>query len=159
MKTAIYPGSFDPVTLGHLDIIKRGSGLFDKLIVAVLVNPGKHCAFSVAQRMEMLRTVCRDLPNVEVDSFTGLLADYVAIKGADAVLRGLRGTDDYISESRMALINRDLNPKMDTVFLVSSGEHAHISSSAVREIAAFGGDYSAYVPVEILPEVAACLNK
>lgn len=145
-RICIYPGSFDPVTVGHMDIIRRCTALFDRVIVAVLHNPAKKGCFPVETRLEMLRRACSALPRVEVRAFTGLLVDAVRETGAAAVVRGLRSPADYESEKTMAHINAELLPGMETVFLLTRPEQAHISSSAVRELASFGGRFEEYVP-------------
>lgn len=149
MKTAIYPGSFDPVTLGHLDIIKRASGLFDKLIIGILVNPNKIPLFSLEERISMLREVTREIPNIEITGFEGLLVDYCRMNQIDGIIRGVRGAMDFDYELPMAQINQSLYPKTQTVFLAASPEYSYISSSGVKELASFGGDYSGMVPEEV----------
>lgn len=146
-KVCIYPGSFDPMTLGHVDIIQRACTLFDRVIVAVLHNPAKKGCFTVEERMEMIRAACAHLPPVEVAAFDGLLVDAVKKSGAHAVVRGLRAVSDFESEKTMAQLNAELLPGMETLFMMTKPEHSHVSSSAVREIASFGGDFSRYVPV------------
>ncbi len=152
MKTAICPGSFDPVTLGHLDIISRAAKIFDRIIVAVPVNPDKRYSFTVEERMEMLRTVCarEGLWNVEVDRVEGLLADYAKNKDAAVVVKGLRALTDFEYEFQQALTNKKLNPQLETMFLSTSAEHMFLSSSMVKQVAGFGGDISHFVPVCIL---------
>lgn len=152
MKTAICPGSFDPVTLGHLDIISRAAKIFDRIIVAVPVNPDKRYSFSVDERMEMLRTVCarEGLRNVEVDRVEGLLADYARDKEAAVVVKGLRALTDFEYEFQQALTNKKLNPQLETMFLSTSAEHMFLSSSMVKQVAGFGGDISHFVPECIL---------
>lgn len=145
-RICIYPGSFDPLTVGHVDIIRRCTALFDRVIVAVLHNPAKTGCFPVEERLEMIRRACDDLPQVETLAFHGLLVDAVRQTGAHAVVRGLRSPADYESEKTMAHINAELLPGLETVFLLTKPQQAHISSSAVRELASFGGDWSAYVP-------------
>lgn len=159
MKTAVCPGSFDPVTKGHLDIIKRATGLFDKVIVLVVVNPDKKPSFSVEERVEQLKKVTEMLPNVEVDSFSGLLADYLRATGACAIVKGLRAVSDFEYEFQMALTNRKLNPYAETVFLNTAAENMYLSSSMVKQIARFGGDISSFVPSEIYSEVKERLCK
>ena len=149
MKTAIYPGSFDPVTLGHLDIIKRASGLFDKLIIGILVNPNKIPLFSLKERISMLREVTREIPNIEITSFEGLLVEYCRMNQIDGIIRGVRGAMDFDYELPMAQINQSLFPKTQTVFLAASPEYSYISSSGVKELASFGGDYTGMVPEEV----------
>lgn len=147
MNAAIYPGSFDPMTLGHLDIIKRASIMFDELTVSVLDNKAKNALFSVEERVSILKEAVKDLPNVEVDSFNGLLVDYARRKNIHISVRGLRATTDFEYELQIAQTNRLLSKGiLDTVFLTTSLEYAYLSSSGVKEIAAFGGDISPCVP-------------
>ena len=143
---AIYPGSFDPITNGHLDLIARGSKLVDRLIVAILHNEAKQSLFSVAERVEMLEEVVRPYSNVEITSFDGLLVDYAAAHGANLILRGIRALSDYEYELQMALMNRRLNPSLETVFLLASEAHSFISSHLVKEVASLGGNVSGLVP-------------
>ncbi len=145
-KTAIYPGSFDPVTNGHIDIIQRGLRLFDKIIVAVLLNPKKNSLFSVEERLEMLTDSLKQFSNIEVDSFAGLLVDYAAEKKADAVLRGMRAVSDFEYEFQLALMNRRLNRNIQTVFLMTGLRWIFTSSSIIREAASFNADISGMVP-------------
>ncbi len=146
-KAAIYPGSFDPMTLGHLDVIKRASKMFDRLIVSVLNNKAKNSLFSVEERVSILKEATRDLPNVTVDSFNGLLIDYAREKDIHISVRGLRAITDFEYELQIAQTNRKLSQGMlDTVFLTTSLEYAYLSSSSVKEIAAFNGDISQCVP-------------
>lgn len=149
MKIAICPGSFDPVTLGHLDIISRASGLFDKVIVAVLCNMDKNPSFTVEERMELLRQVTAQYDNVEIDSFQGLLVDYAKEKGAVAVVKGLRAVSDFEYEFQMSMINKKLYADVETVYLNTSQEYMYLSSSVVKQIASFGGDISNFVPEAI----------
>ena len=147
MNAAIYPGSFDPMTLGHFDVIKRASKMFDRLIVSVLDNKAKNALFSVEERVSILKEAVKDLPNVEVDSFNGLLVDYARRKNLHISVRGLRATTDFEYELQIAQTNRLLSEGiLDTVFLTTSLEYAYLSSSGVKEIAAFGGDISPCVP-------------
>ena len=147
MNAAIYPGSFDPMTLGHFDVIKRASMMFDRLIVSVLDNKAKNALFSVEERVSILKEAVKDLPNVEVDSFNGLLVDYARRKNIHISVRGLRATTDFEYELQIAQTNRLLSKGiLDTVFLTTSLEYAYLSSSGVKEIAAFGGDISPCVP-------------
>jgi pantetheine-phosphate adenylyltransferase len=143
---AIYPGSFDPVTNGHLDLIERGAKLFDRLIVAVLHNLEKDPLFAVAERLEMLREVTRPWPNVEVDVFEGLLVDFARQKRAQVLLRGIRALSDYEYELQMALMNRKLEPKIETVFMMPAEAYSYLSSRLVREIARLGGPVKDLVP-------------
>lgn len=143
---AIYPGSFDPITNGHLDLIARGAKLFDKLIVAVLQNTDKEPLFSVEERTEMLRESVGQYPNVEVDSFNGLLVDYAATRGASVILRGIRAISDYEYELQMALMNSRLSPGIETVFLMSSEAYSFISSRLVKQVFGLRGNISGMVP-------------
>lgn len=151
MRIAVCPGSFDPVTLGHTDIINRASKLFDKVIVLVSVNSSKKYSFTPEERVEMIRTVTKNLDNVEVESNEGLLADYLKEKGACAIVKGLRAVSDFEYEFQMALANKKLCPDAETVFLVTSSENMYLSSSVVKEIASYGGDITGFVP-EIIRE-------
>ena len=159
MRIAIYPGSFDPVTLGHLDIIRRASGLFDRLIVAVMHNQNKKPMFSVEERKEMLRRTTADLPNVEIESFGGLLADYAHSKNACVLVKGLRAVSDCEYEFQMALANRKLNAELDTVFLMTSSEYMYLSSSVVKDIAVHGGSVAGFVPDEIVQDIVRRTRK
>lgn len=143
------------MTVGHLDVIRRAAALFDRVIVAVLHNPAKHGCFPVRERLLMLKDACREIPGVSVDSFDGLLVDFLRQTGARTVIRGLRSASDFEGEQTMAQINARLLPGMETVFLMARPEHGCVSSSVVREIAGFGGDVSPYVPKAILPRVRA----
>ncbi len=149
MVNAVYPGSFDPVTNGHIDIIKRAARIYDTLTVSVLNNKTKSPLFSVDERVKMLKEVCSGLENVKVDSFSGLLADYVRENDFKVVIRGLRAITDFEYELQMAQTNRKLVPEADTVFLTTSLEYAYLSSTTVREVASFGGDISQFVPDNI----------
>ncbi|MBE5780427.1 MAG: pantetheine-phosphate adenylyltransferase [Clostridiales bacterium] len=153
MKIAIYPGSFDPVTSGHMDIIQRSSRIFDKLIVAVLENKRKTPSFTVEERMEMIRKASADLPNVEVGTFSGLTVDYARLCNANAIVRGLRAISDFESELAMAAMNKRMAPELDTVILFTSSEWSFISSSVVKEMCSFGGDIHGLVPDCIAEEV------
>lgn len=153
MRIAVYPGSFDPVTNGHLDIIRRASKMFDKVIVLVSYNAKKRGGtFLPAERVDFIKR-CVDIPNVVVDSYQGLLADYVTIAGASAIVKGLRAVSDFEVEFQQALINRRLAPDVDTVFLVSSLENMYLSSSAVKEICLLGGEITDFVPAEIAKDI------
>lgn len=147
MKTAIYPGSFDPVTYGHLDVIKRAATMFDELTVSVLDNVNKIALFSVTERVNILKEVTKEMPNVKVDSFSGLLIDYARKKDVHIAIRGLRAVTDFEYELQIAQTNRTLSKgSLDTVFLTTSLEYAYLSSSSVKEIASFRGDVSQCVP-------------
>lgn len=155
MKRAVYPGSFDPVTNGHLDIIERAAELFDEVIVVVARNRAKKALFTVDERVEMLQAVTRHLPNVRTDAFCGLTVRYAKEQGAHVIIRGLRVLSDFENEMMMALMNRNQEPSVDTVFLMTSKDHAFLSSSAVKELASLGGDISALVPPEVAKRLAA----
>jgi pantetheine-phosphate adenylyltransferase len=149
MKTAIYPGSFDPITNGHLDIVRRGLDIFDRIIVAVLYNPAKKGLFPVQERLDMITTSLADIPGAEADSFEGLLIDYAKQKEAVAILRGLRAVSDFDYEFQMALMNRRLNRDVQTIFLMTGLRWIFTSSSIIKEAAAFGGDVSGMVPPHV----------
>ncbi|MBP1534337.1 MAG: pantetheine-phosphate adenylyltransferase [Ruminococcus sp.] len=150
MKIAVCPGSFDPITLGHLDIIERASKLFDKVIVLVSFNRNKNRAvFSTKERMEMIIAVTNNMDNVVVDCYDGLLADYLQLRGAEVIVKGLRAVSDFEYEFQMALANKKLYNGAETVFLTTAGENMFLSSSVVKEIASFGGDISGFVPPEV----------
>ncbi len=152
---AIYPGSFDPVTNGHLDLIERGAKIFDKLIVSVLRNSDKEPLFGVAERVEMLREATRRWSNVEADVFEGLLVDYARVKKAQVVLRGIRAVSDYEYELQMALMNRKLEPNLETVFMMPAETYSYISSRLVKEVFRLGGDISNLVPPSVLERLRA----
>lgn len=153
MRVAICPGSFDPVTLGHLDIINRARKLFDYVIVAVLINPSKKTSFTVEERIELLRRVTQGMQDIEIVGFEGLLADYAKIRSATAIVKGLRAVSDFEYEFQMALINKKLNPDVETIFLTTRSENMFLSSSVVKQIASFGGDISSLVPECILKDI------
>ena len=153
MKMAVCPGSFDPITFGHLDIVRRASGMFDRVIVAVLKNSAKQCTFSVAERVAMIEDSVRGLPNVTAASFDGLLADYTRIVNASVIVKGLRAMSDFEYEFQMALINQKINPDVETVFLSSRSEYMFMSSNIVREIARVGGDISQFVPEVLIDRI------
>ena len=159
MKIAIYPGSFDPVTLGHLDIIERASELFDKLIVVVMHNVSKFPIFTAEERMHLLRCVTDHLPNVEIDGYSGLLANYAGKRGACTIVKGLRAMSDFENEFSMALANRKLNPDVDTAFLMTSAEYMYLSSSMVKDIALHGGSIAGFVPPKIEKEILHRVRK
>ena len=146
MKTAVYPGSFDPVTLGHMDIITRAAGMSDRLVIGVLNNSSKTPLFSVEERVNMLREACKDLKNVEIRHFEGLLVDFVKSCDASVIVRGLRAVTDFEYELQWAQSNKIVYPDMDTVFLVANVQYSYLSSSVVREYASYGADVSAFVP-------------
>ncbi|MDP4109015.1 MAG: pantetheine-phosphate adenylyltransferase [Bacillota bacterium] len=154
MRTAVYPGSFDPVTFGHVDIIERASKLFDTLIVAAMVNREKMPVFSVEERILMLKKVTAHFDNVKVVKFDGLLADFARENGADTIIKGLRAISDFEYEFQMAMVNKKLNRSLDTVFLMTGEKYMYLSSRVVKAVGSFGGDLSEFVPQEIAGEVA-----
>ena len=155
MTTAVYTGSFDPITLGHLNLIKRASRVFDRVIVCIMYNKDKNPLFTMEERVRQVTTVTARFPNVEVDSSDMLVAEYARMKGAGVVVRGLRAVSDYEKECQMALINKRLNPDLETFFLPASEKYMYLSSSAVKELAPFGADLSAFAPREIIGEIEA----
>ena len=159
MKIAIYPGSFDPVTSGHLNIIRRAALIFDKLIVCVMVNAGKKPIFTLDERVELIRRVTADIPNVEVDSSSELLAEYARSKGSCVIVKGLRAGADFENEFQMALINRKINPDLDTLFLTAEHQYTYLSSSTVKELGSYQVDLSSFLPQEIIPDFLERINK
>ena len=154
MKIAICPGSFDPVTIGHVDIIHRAAKLFDKVIVVVMVNYHKPDSyFSAEERVELLRRSLTDIDNIEIDMHGGLLAEYAKNKGACAVVKGLRAVSDFEYEFQQALTNKKLNPELETVFVISNAENMYLSSSVVKQVCGFGGDISEFVPAEVCDDI------
>ena len=159
MKIAVYPGSFDPITSGHLNIIRRAATIFDRLIVCVMVNSGKHSPmFSQEERVELIRRVTADLPNVEVDFSKELLADYVNRKGGCVIVKGLRAGSDFENEFQMAIINRKINPNLDTMFLTAEPEFMYMSSSMVKELGSYDVDVKDFLPEEIIPDFRNRIN-
>ena len=159
-KTVVCPGSFDPLTIGHLDIITRSSKLFDKVIVVVMRNYSKNVgSFTTEERVDFIKRCTKDLPNVYVDTHAGLLAEYVQEKGAHAVVKGLRAVSDFDDEFRQALTNQQLNPDMETIFMVSNSEHMFLSSSVVKDVCKLGGDITNFVPAEICDDIKKRLGK
>lgn len=153
MNIAVYPGSFDPITKGHLDIITRGSKIYDKLIVAVLVNVDKKCLFNIEERVELIKKVTKNLKNVEVLSFEGLLVDFAKMHNSKVILKGLRTISDFEYEFQMALMNSKLNPDIETVFMMTSSAYSYVSSSSVKQVAKFGGNIEGLVPNELISEI------
>lgn len=153
MKVGLYPGTFDPVTEGHLDIIKRASKIVDKLVIGVLPNSAKHPWFSVEERMALLRKCTKDIPNVEVSSFDGLTVEFGKKLGANIIVRGLRAITDFEYELQIAQINHKLNPDIDTIFFTTSQETSYVSSSIVKEIASYGGSIEGMVAPEIMQDI------
>lgn len=158
-RLAVYPGSFDPPTLGHLDIVERAARLYDGLVVSLGRNSSKQSLLSVEERCEALRRATAHLPNVTVDSFDGLLVDHATKVGATAIVRGLRATADFEYEFQMTLVNRRLRHEVETVFLMTSPEHSYLSSSIVREVALLGGDYLGMVPTGVAEVIEAAIAK
>ena len=157
--TALCPGSFDPVTYGHLDIITRASGMVEKLIVVVASNPAKKYSFTAEERVDMIKECTSHLQNVEIVHFEGLLADYAAEVGATAIIKGLRAMSDFEYEFQMALTNKELNPNVETLFLTTSAQNMYLSSSMVKQIASMGGDISRFVPEVILQDIINRIKK
>lgn len=153
MKVGIYPGSFDPITLGHLDIVKRSSKLVDTLIIGVLNNSEKRSLFTAAERVEMIKKITKETPNILVESFDGLLVDYADMKNATIIIRGLRAIADFEYELQIAQTNHTINPKVDTIFLSTSVEYAYLSSSIVKEIAQYGGNIEHFVHPYIMQQI------
>lgn len=153
MKLAICPGSFDPVTNGHLHIVSRAAAMFDRVIVVVMANQNKQPLFSAEERVELLRRATKDMPNVEIDAYDGLLAEYAREKQASVIVKGLRAMSDFEYEFQMALTNRKLNPDVETVFLATSAEHMYLSSSLVKQVAKLGGDIHEFVPSCIVKDI------
>ena len=149
MRSVVCPGSFDPVTNGHVDVFRRASKMFDEVIVAVFHNPAKNPMFSMEERVEMLKNATRDLPNVKVDCFSGLLNEYVRKQGTNVIVRGLRALTDFEYEFQRALLIKRIDPEIETVFMMTSAEYSFLSSSGVRELAAFGGKIDPLVPVDV----------
>jgi pantetheine-phosphate adenylyltransferase len=149
MRTAVYPGSFDPITNGHLDVIQRAARLFDRVIVAIAINESKTPLFTMAERKELTAKAVPHLKNVEVDTFTGLLVDYVTKVGGEAVIRGLRAVSDFEFEFQLALMNRKLNERVETIFMMPKETYTFISSRMIKEVARLGGDVSSFVPAHV----------
>ncbi|MBE7050016.1 MAG: pantetheine-phosphate adenylyltransferase [Ruminococcaceae bacterium] len=158
-KTAVYPGSFDPVTNGHLDIIKRASKKFDKVYVAILTNSAKKPRFSLEERIDWLKRATKELINVEIVSFSGLLVDFAKGIGADIIIKGLRAVSDFEYEFQMALTNRQLQPDIETMFLMTNGRYSYLSSSIVKEIANYGGKLQGLVPDFMIEEIYEKIKK
>ena len=159
MKTAIYPGSFDPVTSGHLNIIRRAAKIFDKVVVCVMVNAGKNPMFTLDERVELIRRVTSDIPNVEVDSSNELLANYAKKRNISVIVKGLRAGSDFENEFQMALINHKINPDLDTMFLTAESQYMYLSSSTVKELGNYGVDLSDFLPEAIIPDFKKKINK
>lgn len=153
MKIAIYPGSFDPVTTGHLNIIRRAAKIFDRLIVCVMVNSGKKPMFTLEERVSLIRMVTEDIPNVEVDGSSMLLAEYAKTVGECVIVKGLRAGSDFENEFQMAMINRNINPDLDTMFLTAEHQYTYLSSSMVKELGSYNVDLKDFLPEKIMPLV------
>ena len=156
-SVAVCPGSFDPITVGHIDIIRRAANMFDRVIVVVMVNHKKHYSFSPDERVALIRKATADIDNIEVDYSDGLLADYAKQKGASVIIKGLRAMSDFEYEFQMALTNKKLNPDVETVFLTTAAENMYLSSSMVKQIASMGGDVSDFVPEQIRQDITGRL--
>ena len=159
MPRAIYPGTFDPITNGHIDIIQRAAVIFDKVIVAVATNPQKRPLFSVAERMDMISHVMKDVPHIEIDKIDGLLVDYALEQKAHAIIRGLRAVSDFEFELQMALVNRKLSEHLITVFMMPHESYSYLNSSIVKELAMFGGNIKCFVPEYVLQQIKKKLNE
>ncbi|MBU3214130.1 pantetheine-phosphate adenylyltransferase [Clostridium estertheticum] len=158
MKKAICPGSFDPITNGHLDIIERASKVFNELIVGVVVNPAKKCLFSIDERVAQIKNVVKDLPNVRVEKFSGLLVNLMNKEDARVIVKGLRSVSDFEYEFQMAAMNNKLDPSKETVFMMTKTEYCYISSTSVKQVAMLGGSIKGLVPEEIIPEIIRKIN-
>ena len=158
MRKAVYPGSFDPLTYGHLDIIERSAKMVDELVVGVLNNSAKNSLFSLEERVNMIKEMTKDIPNVKVESFDGLLVDYMSKIGANIIIRGLRAVTDFEYELQLAQINHVQNEEIETIFLITNLKYSYLSSTVVKEIASYGGDISKFVPEELMDRIYAKYN-
>lgn len=158
MRKAVYPGSFDPVTNGHLDIIERSAKVFDEVIVGVLINPEKKGLFSIEERVKLIQKVVKHIPNVKVESFSGLLINFMKQKEAKVIVKGLRAVADFEYELQMSLMNKKLDAEVETVFMMTSAKNSYLSSSSVKQVAMFGGCIKDLVPDEIIPNIIKKVN-
>lgn len=158
MIRAVYPGSFDPVTNGHLDIIERSAKVFDELIVAVLVNPNKKSLFNIEERVELIQRIIKHIPNVKVQSFSGLLIDFMKQQNAKVIIKGLRAVSDFEYEFQMSLMNKKLDPDIETTFMMATSKNSFLSSSSVKQVAMFGGCIKDLVPDEIISDIIKKVN-
>lgn len=159
MKVAIYPGSFDPITSGHLNIIRRAANIFDELIVCVMVNAGKNPMFTLDERVELIQRVTAGIPNLTVKSSNKLLAEFAREEGSCVIIKGLRAISDFENEFQMALVNRKINPDLDTMFLTADSEYMYMSSSMVKELGSYGADLADFLPEDIIPDFQSKLRK
>lgn len=159
MRRAVFPGSFDPITKGHFDIIKRSSKVFDEVIVAVLINPDKRGLFHIEERVELIEKITKDIENVRVESFHGLLVDYLKEKDAKIIIKGLRAVADFEYELQMALMNKKLDSTIETMFMMTSAKYSYLSSSSIKQILRFGGCIDELVPDEIIPDIMDKISK
>lgn len=159
MRIAVYPGSFDPITKGHLDIIERSSKIFDEVIIAVLINPDKKGLFEIDERVELISRVTKHLNNVKCDSFHGLLVNYMKERNAQVIIKGLRAVSDFEYEFQMALMNKKLDPSVETVFMMTSAKYSYLSSSSIKQVAMFGGCIDDLVPGDIIHDVIKKIKK
>lgn len=159
MKVAIYPGSFDPITSGHLNIIRRAANIFDELIVCVMVNAGKNPMFTLDERVVLIQRVTAGIPNLTVKSSNKLLAEFAREEGSCVIIKGLRAISDFENEFQMALVNRKINPDLDTMFLTADSEYMYMSSSMVKELGSYGADLADFLPEEIIPDFQSKLRK
>lgn len=159
MRIAVYPGSFDPITNGHLDLIKRASRVFDEVIVGVLVNPEKKGLFEIEERVKLIAEVTKQYPNVRVESFSGLLVNFMKEKNAKVIIKGLRAVSDFEYEFQMSLMNKKLDPNIETLFMMTNAKYSYLSSSSVKQVAIFGGCIKGLVPDEIIPAIMKKINQ
>lgn len=158
-RSAVYPGSFDPISQGHLDVIKRVASIFDEVIVAVLVNPDKRGLFNIEERVELIKRVTSDMQNVRVDSFEGLLVDYMNENECNVIIKGLRCVSDFEYELQMAHMNKKLDSNIETMFIMSNPKYSYVSSSSIKQVAMFGGNVEGLVPDEILRDITLRINR